>query len=608
MLFSELNRLKLNVFLKNADQIALPNLEKIHVHNAIDWTLFCKDTDDIADLEKLETYDAFSHEISDEVIPNFYLLRQWNNYDKIDAIFSQNGYPDIEGDNPELYFEPSASQELIDLWCDFLSRVRYPELFRLYSEIAGRFLRDRHNSDHVFQINIDDINGKLIAHRVEAKDKQVYDRFIINDQTTNQYFIVEIFDGSITIQSTSTVSELSSVTTWNGWNLYPQSEDIDREDSYLHIALDNIKSTIKLEKDDDSDIILLYSGPTRMDGTLDWDAFLYNKGVFGPAPSFDMFRRNPAGFFGGWWTFSNGAFQWCNGPKSIFECRFSYGPFGPGPHPHWHGVDPHHFDKNDKYKDDFVSKSIVPNLIFIFDKMHELKGIVSLPCKDDYQRQIEWNFIENFQEYSRSMGKLSFKNIDQRLKEFASKYAMIPTIHVAVPPEEIGFEEHETILNYETRLDINGKTIYKPYHYIREDEDKLLMDFFNRSIWSTYLLSDSIDKSMRNMVIPTIIRDNFFIDKRRDFNAALINLSKLFRDADELERRFKPERDIVFVLPSDTIKTYGSKIIEILKSAKRADVPDIINTIFNRLDELETKTSERGTADTKLVLKDVNII
>lgn len=606
MLFSELNRLKLNVFLKNADQIALPDIEKIHVHNAIDWTLFCKDTDDIADLDKLETYDAFSHELSDEIIPNFYLLRQWTDHDKIDAIFSQNGYPDIEGENPELYFEPNASQELIKLWCDYLSRVRYPDLFRLYSEIAGKFLRDRHNHDHVFQINIDDANGKLVAYRVDGKDKKAYDRFAINDQTTNQYFIVEIFDGNITISKASTSAELSAVSTWNGWNLYPQSEDVDREDSYLHIALDTIKGSIKLVGDDDSDIIQLYSGPTRLDGTLDFDAFLYNKGVFGPAPNFDMFRRNPAGYFGGWWTFSNGAFQWCNGPKSIFECRFSYGPFGPGPHPHWHGVDPHHFDKNDKYKDDFISKSIVPNLVFIFDKMHELKGIVSLPCIDDYQRQIEYNFIENFQEYSRSMGKLSFKNIDQRLKEFASKYVTIPTIHVAVPPEEIGFEDHETILNYETSID--DKLEYKAYHYIREDADKMLMDFFNRSIWSTYSFSDSIDSSLSKMVLPVVIRDRYFIDKRRDFNAALANISYLFRNADEIERRFKPERDMIFILPTDVIKAYGTEIIGLIKSAKKSDVQASINAIFEKLDEIDKRISVYHPESNKSILKGINII
>jgi hypothetical protein len=134
------------------------------------------------------------------------------------------------------------------------------------------------------------------------------------------------------------------------------------------------------------------------------------------------------------------------------------------------------------------------------------------------------------------------------------------------------------------------------------------MDFFNRSVWSTYTLSDSIDQTLKNIIIPAIIRDNFFIDKRRDFNAALINLSKLFRDADEIERRFKPERDMIFILPTDVIKVYESKIIEILKSAKRADVQVTINSIFDKLDELELRIGNRGKKIDNVVLKSVNII
>jgi hypothetical protein len=207
---------------------------------------------------------------------------------------------------------------------------------------------------------------------------------------------------------------------YNGWKINRLSED-NIEDSYLRNALSDISANLTLIDDENgSDIVKIYAGKFDVDGTIDYSAFIENEDII---PEFRHPHHHDVMFHRGcWWTFNNGAFQWIGGwPKSIPECRFSYGPFcGPDPH--------HHHDNNHKMLDDYVHLSKLPNLNFIFDTEHVLKGIVSLPCASQELMIRTKTFIEEFlMDYQ----EMSFENIDSLLKDYSNKNAYFPTISVA---------------------------------------------------------------------------------------------------------------------------------------------------------------------------------
>ena len=45
MLYSELNRINLNVLIQEPDYEAVPDISSCYVHNAVDWTIFYKEPD-----------------------------------------------------------------------------------------------------------------------------------------------------------------------------------------------------------------------------------------------------------------------------------------------------------------------------------------------------------------------------------------------------------------------------------------------------------------------------------------------------------------------------------------------------------------------------------
>lgn len=271
----------------------------------------------------------------------------------------------------------------------------------------------------------------------------------------------------------------------NGWKVRELSCDIDdMESTYLEYALTDISCDMPMADEEDSDIVKIYGGKFEADGTFDYSGIVESEGSF--VRRGNEFARHchcgPA--FGAWWTFNNGAFQWIGGPKSIMECRYSYGPFDCGCH-----HDPHHEDNNHKFADHCATMSMLPNLIFVFDPLRTLKGIVSLPCATSELREITQNYIGNLLSFMISNYKeITFKNFDNILKAFSTECPFIPTIHIAKPNRFMEIKEPVgTRFTFDKAFKV---VIPADRKYIFPDDAKY-STFFDRSIWNSYSILDS---------------------------------------------------------------------------------------------------------------------
>ena len=264
----------------------------------------------------------------------------------------------------------------------------------------------------------------------------------------------------------------------DGWKLKELGSD-NLEDRYLYHALDDISKTLKVKTEPDSDLVKIYAGQFDANGTIDYAALIEDDFEFHPRHFYPCHPHR-----GEWWTFSNGAFQWIGGwPTSIFECRFSYGPFC--------GVDPHHFDNNHEMLDRFNSLSILPNLIFVFDEMHVLKGIISLPCGTDDLVGMTQNFIRGFLGYAQTKHEMSFANLDKILQEYSQIDGYIPTIKVAHKHEKPKSESKPLIAIFDiaqSNLNLEPEGTYK---YILPNKNTM-SGFLAKSRWKSYKIDMSI--------------------------------------------------------------------------------------------------------------------
>lgn len=315
-----------------------------------------------------------------------------------------------------------------------------------------------------------------------------------------------IFCNQLFDETDATPKEVES-TIIPGWNVTELScETEELEQTYLYRALTDISaSLIDMSTDISSDLVKVYGGKFAPDGTFDYDAILNNEGLFEhrciePLHHYGH-RHHP---FENWWTFNNGAFQWIGGwPKSIYECRFSYGPFYGGPippPPPVPKVDQHHFDTNTKMIDNVMALSFLPNLIFIFDEWHILKGIISLPCATTEIVQITKDYISNLLKYLQDhFSELTFKNIDNVIKNFGHDYMTIPNIRVAKRHKPQTFEEPiEAIISFSTS---NKISIAEQFKFILPDKNDF-PTFFEKSYWKEYFILDSFH--LPKTVIPDV--------------------------------------------------------------------------------------------------------
>ena len=361
-----------------------------------------------------------------------------------------------------------------------------------------------------------------------------------------------------------TVVDLGTPVIVDGWETY-ELYSKDLEDSYLNHALTDISNSLVLSENEDSDIVKIYAGQFDVDGTLDYDSFIEGEELFShrhPEP-----RQGYWPFWGSWWTFNNGAFQWIGGPKSIFECRYSYGPFNypPPSHnfPRLPHVDPHHFDSNHKKLDEYVALSIIPNLIFIFDPMHVLKGIVSIPCANEELREMTKNYIENLLNYAHTnFSSLSFKNIDTILYEFSKEYAYIPLIRVAKKNKvhQEPSKPVEALIELEDNDETSGS-----YKYILPDNNKI-STFLDGSIWKTYSVKEAFENVSSKKVFTLIGEHNVFKPLDGSKLTVLVTMSDIFKQSKIINKLLKDETDVHFIiLPTDFCNKEFLKFISNVK-------------------------------------------
>lgn len=280
----------------------------------------------------------------------------------------------------------------------------------------------------------------------------------------------------------------------DGWNTISLYDD-DLQNTYLLRLFGDISENLIEKTDLKSDIVNIYAGQFDADGTFDYESLVDDN---------DFQTRNqnmilpPHPPIGSWWTFNNGAFQWIGGPKSIFECRYSYGPFNALP---FCGSDPHHFDNNHKMLDNINYLSFLPNLIFVFDELHILKGIVSLPCGNSNLIIKTKKFIEDFTNYATSNYQLSFKNIDKILKEYScTQNIYIPTIKI-LHKHPIHKVEKKPVVAIFDIIEKTQEIEYDTDHfkYILPNKDNMSI-FLENSKWKSY----KIDLSLNIPKVPSI--------------------------------------------------------------------------------------------------------
>lgn len=360
----------------------------------------------------------------------------------------------------------------------------------------------------------------------------------------------------------------------NGWEISSFVSD-DLEDAYLNYALTDISSNVKVMTEYDSDIVKIYAGQFEVDGTINYDCF-----VEADAPFQYRDAPPPPPYRGSWWTFNNGAFQWIGGwPKSIPECRFSYGPFcGPG------CPDPHHHDNNHEMLDRVLTLSVIQNLVFVFDPQHVLKGIISLPSINEDVRTITKDYIGKLIDFAKqNYYKLSFKNMDEVLREFSKVHAFLPSIKVAhKKPKEMPERPVNAV------FEISEKAILTPpcTKYILPDTSTL-RTFIERSNWKTYSVNRSFDIGIPEPFKPeplvpsddiSAIMDHVnalqdvaseiynsynnrytiytkltegYLAKAKDKtkSTAIMTLSDLFRNTKEIDKVYDKDKNFIIVLP-----------------------------------------------------------
>lgn len=272
----------------------------------------------------------------------------------------------------------------------------------------------------------------------------------------------------------------------NGWKLSPIyiNPDESLETKYLEHAFTDISNDMLYASDISSDVVKIFAGAFDIDGTIDYSAFIDNEDIFDLCDRDSDNKVKHPPFREHWWTFNNGAFQWIGGLKSIPECRFSYGPF--------FDSDPHHKDTNHKMLDDYLRFSVIPNLHFIFNTQHVLKGIVSLPCADKDLIRITKKFFEDFIAFvwQHFNNKLTFKTIYSILKEFCkgSESFYLPTIRIAHPyKKHIIDDPKEVVFNLLKNPNVPKAESYK---YIFKNDNNL-NTFLNNSIWKTFTVNPS---------------------------------------------------------------------------------------------------------------------
>lgn len=283
---------------------------------------------------------------------------------------------------------------------------------------------------------------------------------------------------------------------FNGWELRELSSVPygQLQNTYLECALTDISNNMVLTNNVDSDVVKIYSGELSIDGTVDYESIIDNEDVFGcrgaHSEHHPLHGNKAPPFNDSWWTFSNGAFQWIGGTKSIYECRFSYGPFNDC----CGGQDPHHCeDTNHKIFDDYLKLSKLYNLNFIFDKQHVLKGIVSLPCPDENSIVLTKKFIGDFLSFveNKYTNGMTFKNIDNILKEFSKTSIYFPTIRVAFGESCECPEKDDEPIEAVFELTRNPYILLpNKYKYVKPDANDF-NSFFNKSIWHSFNVNPS---------------------------------------------------------------------------------------------------------------------
>ncbi len=355
--------------------------------------------------------------------------------------------------------------------------------------------------------------------------------------------------------------------TEDGWEIREISS-MPEQDSYLNNAFKDISDNLVVlskKKNANTDYVKIYAGQFEADGTLNYNAFIENEDVF-PCHVREPYRL----YRGSWWTFNNGAFQWIGGgPKSIPECRFSYGPFS--------GPDPHHHDTNHEIRDNYFTLSKLPNLNFIFDEKHVLKGIVSLPCATEELKNSTKTFISGFLQFAWSKyHQMTFKNIDSILKDYSNINALIPTIRIAekqkprlackpcmavfeltrkpfiIKPDKYNYifpdeSNANTMLNSSVWSKYSVDTMYgvNPFPEVTEitgyvpplEDDNTLGDAFkrlNEFTGSVYKIYNNFDR----VTIYTVLNEGKLLDlKDSEFHStALMTPSELFRSAKEIRK------------------------------------------------------------------------
>lgn len=338
----------------------------------------------------------------------------------------------------------------------------------------------------------------------------------------------------------------------NGWGVNElYSENL--EDAYLNYALTEISNNVILASDDNSDIVKIYTGEFEKDGTINYECLVDGDELFS-GRSIEPHKFKP--IRGWWWTFNNGAFQWCNGgPKSIFECRYSYGPFN--------CPDPHHHDTNHEMVDHYFALSLIPNLIFVFDEYHVLKGIVSLPCVHKDLRAITKNYIENLLAYSHEhYTELSFKNMDTILYQFSQEYAYIPMIRVAkkhAPPELS--KPVKAMFELENNEQTSGT-----YKFITRDNNKI-STFLQDSIWSIYSVKEAFE-DVSDKKLYTLLGEHVIFPSIKNVKSTIMfTLSDVFKQTKEINKLVSNgETNVHFiVLPTDFCNKEFLKFISNVK-------------------------------------------
>lgn len=326
------------------------------------------------------------------------------------------------------------------------------------------------------ELNRIDLNVLIQDPEYEVVPDISSDCYIHNKNTWTKYVNEHFSDPDETV--VALLDEVDEDT--DGWKIKDLHSDY-LEDSYLYNALEDISKTLVVNDKPNSDLVKIFIGQFDADGTIDYQSIVDDDFDFHPRhPDFHPPKR------GSWWTFSNGAFQWIGGwPKSIFECRFSYGPFC--------GVDPHHFDNNHKMLDKFASLSILQNLIFVFDEFHVLKGIVSLPCGTEDLVEMTKNFIRGFLNYAKTKYKMTFKNLDKILKEYSQMDGYIPVIKIAKKKKECKIENKPVIAIFDI-IEKPQEILYASdkFNYIFPNTDNMSL-FLGKSKWKSYKIDMSLD-------------------------------------------------------------------------------------------------------------------